>query len=189
MNVFCVGTGRCGTKTFSVACSHLHNFTSGHESNARRIGADRLRYPPNHVEADARLTWFLGGLLRCYPDAFFVWLRRDREQVVQSYVRREIQARAHGELGILHSFGLGLPGMVGMPVIGWGEAELVEAARAYCQTVEDTISLAFRVIPEAQRMHLELRTIRNDFWRFMAAIGAEGDRDRAVAEWDHKHNH
>ena len=36
-NVFVLGTGRCGTVTFSAACGHFDNFTAGHESRRRHL--------------------------------------------------------------------------------------------------------------------------------------------------------
>jgi hypothetical protein len=34
MKIFVTGTGRCGTVTFSKACSHITNYTSGHKTKA-----------------------------------------------------------------------------------------------------------------------------------------------------------
>ncbi len=62
MNVFVLGTGRCGTTTFMKACRHVTNCTSGHETRVNHVGPERLSYPSNHIEADNRLSWFLGRL-------------------------------------------------------------------------------------------------------------------------------
>jgi len=70
----------------------MDNYTSGHESRARRLGDERFRYPENHIEADNRLSWFLGRLDQVYGnDAFYVHLIRNREDTIRSYNRRWVR--------------------------------------------------------------------------------------------------
>lgn len=67
MNIFVLCTGRSGSKTFIKACNHITNYTCGHESRAKRAKLEsrlNLDYPPNHIEADNRLSWFLGRLVQ-----------------------------------------------------------------------------------------------------------------------------
>ena len=64
MNIFVLNTGRCGSTTFIKACQHIRNYTALHESRANRIAEQRLAYPRDHIEADNRLSWFLGRLDR-----------------------------------------------------------------------------------------------------------------------------
>lgn len=78
MNVFVLSTGRCGSTTFVKACEHITNFSAAHESRTGLLGAARLDYAGNHIEADNRLSWLLGRLDRTYGNAaFYVHLRRD----------------------------------------------------------------------------------------------------------------
>lgn len=84
-----LNTGRCGSMTFVHACSHIDNYTSGHESRAGHHGDARLEYPDNHIEADNRLSWMLGSLDRKFgTDAFYLHLWRDPESVAQSFAKR-----------------------------------------------------------------------------------------------------
>ena len=90
MRIFVVGTGRCGTRTFSQACKRISNFTSGHETHARRL-LGNLDYPDNHIEVDHHLGWALPMLLEKYPpgpDAYYVHLVRERSACVASLARR-----------------------------------------------------------------------------------------------------
>jgi hypothetical protein len=104
MNVFVLCTGRSGSETFIRACSHITNFSSGHETRVPNIGGTRLNYPDNHIEADNRLSWFLGGLDKRYGDnAFYVHLDRNREAVINSYNRRWKHVN-----GIMRAFGGGI---------------------------------------------------------------------------------
>ena len=54
----------------------MTNFTAGHETRTNRLGAARLDYPDRHIEADNRLSFFLGKLnARWGDDAHYVHLR------------------------------------------------------------------------------------------------------------------
>lgn len=59
MRVFVLNTGRCRSVTFSRACSHLTNYSAGHETLARNLGHARFAFPDQHIETDNRLAWFL----------------------------------------------------------------------------------------------------------------------------------
>jgi hypothetical protein len=99
MNVFVLCTGRCGSVTFSKACSHITNFTSGHESRRKEWGAARLAYPDNHIETDNRLAWLLGRLDATYGrDARYVLLTRNEDDVVESFVRKDADAAGIGQI-------------------------------------------------------------------------------------------
>jgi hypothetical protein len=58
VNVFILGTGRCGTLTISRAFEHATNFTSAHESASPSLYL--MDYPKDHIETDNRLAWMLG---------------------------------------------------------------------------------------------------------------------------------
>jgi hypothetical protein len=88
MNLFVLWTRRCGSVTFDKACGHITNYSSGHEMRTGMIGKERLLYTQNHIEADNRLSWFLGKLDKSYGnDAFYVHLRRNDLGTAQSFTK------------------------------------------------------------------------------------------------------
>ena len=176
MNIFILNTGRCGSTTFIQACRHIRNFSAAHESRVSRIGAERLAYPLRHIEADNRLSWFLGRLDRDYGDAaWYVHLSRDRAATAESFRRR-------GELdvGIMKAYREGI-------LLG-GEAQQDPMALAldYIDTVESNIALFLR--DKTHTLEFALENAKADFARFWDWIGAEGDRQQALTEWDTRHN-
>lgn len=86
-NAFVIGTGRCGTTTFYKACQHLAGLSVGHESRARDH-ARRFVYPVDHIEIDNRLSWRLDELVHHYPDALYIHLMREFDDVVASFLER-----------------------------------------------------------------------------------------------------
>ena len=77
MRVFVLSPQRCGSVTFSAACSHIKNFTSGHETREKL----EVQYPDNHIEVDNRLAFFLGRIEKNYGDnAYYVFLKRGLER-------------------------------------------------------------------------------------------------------------
>jgi hypothetical protein len=91
MNVFVLGTGRCGATTFSKVCKLIQGFTSSHESltsyNKKVFGS--LDYPNNHIEIDPRLSYHIFSLKKMYPDALFFHLKRGRADCINSLKKRE----------------------------------------------------------------------------------------------------
>ncbi|MCU0840610.1 MAG: hypothetical protein MUC79_02680 [Thiobacillaceae bacterium] len=174
MKVFILNSGRCGSTTFIQACRHITNFTAGHETRVRLIGAARLAYPDQHIEADNRLAWMLGRLDRVHGDnARYVHLRRDPLTTAASFARR-------AAFGIMKAYreGILLEGEPGQ------SAE--EIALDYLDTVEANIDLFLR--DKQQRMDFRLEHAKRDFRAFWAWIGAQGDLEQALAEWDRRHN-
>lgn len=175
MNVFVLCTGRCGSVTFIRASEHIRNYSAAHESRTGRLGADRFDYPPQHIEADNRLSWLLGRLDRAYGDkAFYVHLRRDPEQVARSFVKRIDRGimRAYRRGGIL----MDLP----------ADADPLRTALDYCETVEANIEAFLRDKP--LRMDFDLRDAAEAFPRFCERIGADVDLGLALAEFEVRHN-
>ncbi len=174
MNVFVLSTGRCGSTTFERACSHITNYTAGHESRAGALGAERFRYPERHIESDNRLSWVLGRLDRAYGDrAFYVHLTREEGLVARSWARR-----AHA--GIMSAY---------RHAILWHcppQAQAMDVARDYVDTVGENIRLFLR--DKRNRMDFRLEYAREDFTEFWRRIGAEGDLQAALAEFDVTHN-
>lgn len=178
MNVFVLGTGRCGTTTFARACSHLSNYTVGQESRAARYGDARFGYPRRHVEVDPRLTWFLGELAQRFPGARYVHLRREPEATARSVERRLRGGRA--------SFGRAFAESIIMRGQPWPGSEQLDVARFYVRTARANIEEFLRWRQYAMRLDLE--DIDEGFPRFLEWIGAEGDLDAAVAEWGTRYN-
>ena len=177
MNVFVLSTGRCGSTTFERACRHITNYTCAHESRISVVGPGRLDYPPNHIESDNRLAWFLGRLHQRYPhDVFYVHLQRDREAVARSYARRLepgliMSAYAHG----VH---LGLSDDIA--------PNALTIARDYVDTVTANIEAFLADKPNRMTFHIENANV--DFPRFWECVGAQGDRATAVAEFTIAYN-
>ena len=174
MNVFVICTGRCGSKTFAMACKHITNYTADHESRIKMVGPERLNYPDNHIEVDNRLTWFLGRLDEKYGDgAYYVHLMRRSEDTAQSLARR------HGT-GIMRAY------WQGICLLRDGDRSSIEVCRDYVYTVEKNIEhfLQFKT----KQTTINLKTAKDDFVLFWQRIGAEGDQEAALAEWDHKYN-
>ncbi|TNF34848.1 MAG: hypothetical protein EP315_06710, partial [Gammaproteobacteria bacterium] len=102
MNIFILNTGRCGSMSFIQACQHITNYSSAHESRCHLIGDERLNYPARHIEADNRLSWFLGRLDQVYGNsAFYVHLSRAKPATVASFARR-------GDFGIMQAYREGI---------------------------------------------------------------------------------
>lgn len=85
MNVFVIGTGRCGTLTFSKASKFFEGFTAAHESKTKN---NNLVYMDNHIESDPHLFWHLPNLIRQYPKAIYVHLVREKTACVKSLSKR-----------------------------------------------------------------------------------------------------
>ncbi|WP_298326293.1 hypothetical protein [Haloactinopolyspora sp.] len=180
MRAFVLCTGRCGSVTFIEACRHIDNYTAGHESLAREYGPARFAYPDRHIEADNRLSWFLGGLRRAFgPDPLYVHLRRDPEQVAQSFLRRWDRGRAN----IVGAFG---QAMLPVPRQRTGEDERLEICRFYVDTVRTNIEAFLATVPYS--MTIDLERAEEQFPEFWHRIGAEGDLDAAIAEFGIRHN-
>ena len=174
MNIFILNSGRCGSTTFIKACRHINNYNARHESRATLIGEERLKYPPNHIEADNRLCWFLGRLDRQYGDsAFYLHLSRDFHKTAESFAQRE-------HYGIMQAYreGVLLGGEIGQSAF--------DIACDYIDTVESNID--FFLQNKTHKMSFGLESAKDDFRIFWERIGAEGDLDRALSEWDTHYN-
>jgi len=175
MNIFVLNTGRCGSMSFIAACRHITNYSAGHETRIHMVGAERLAYPPDHIEADNRLSWLLGRLEAAYGDnAYYVHLRRERASVAASFARRS-------EFGIMRAYRDGV-------LLHEGETGITAEAIAddYIATVESNIALFLR--GKSRVMEFRLEHAKDHFRAFWDWIGAEGDQEKALAEWDTCHN-
>jgi len=173
MNVFILNTGRCGSTTFIKACSHINNYSCGHETLASQIGAARLDYPLNHIEADNRLSWYLGRLDAKYTDnALYVHLHRDRSKVIKSFSNRR-------EFGILHAYENGI-------LIDAAIDNVNELAEDYIDTVNENINFFLKL--KSHKMDFNLESAKQDFKTFWELIGATGNLEAALNEWDINYN-
>lgn len=174
MNVFVLCTGRCGSMTFAKAFGHAWNYSSGHETLSGVIGAQRLAYPQRHIEADNRLAWFLGRLDEAYGDrAAYIHLRRDRAATAASFERRYRE-------GIIYAY---------RSAILMGANEYVPP-RSVCLDYVDTVNaniLAF-LRDKTSVFTVNLESARGDFAAAWSGVGAEGDIDAALSEWDIRYN-
>lgn len=174
MNVFILNSGRCGSTTWIRACEHIQNFSAGHESRLRLVGAERLAYPPDHIEADNRLTWMLGRLDAAYgDDAWYVHLRRERDAAAHSFALRS-------DFGIMQAWREGI--LLGATP----EADPLALAHDYLETAEQNIRLFLR--NKSHQMDARLETIASDFRAFWEWIGAQGELEAALAELRVRHN-
>ena len=174
MNVFILNTGRCGSSTFIKACHHITNYTSGHETMSSQVLDARLGYSENHIEADNRLSWFLGRLDQKFgSEAFYVHLSRDKSATVRSF-----EARAGR--GIIKAYQKGILTRTGQ------SADVSEICADYVETVTANIECFLKDKP--QKMVIELESIESGFVDFWSKIGAEGDLDKAREELYVKHN-
>ena len=174
MNVFVLNTGRCGSMTWTRACSHITNFTSGHETRAGLVGHQRLAYPDGHIEVDNRLSWLLGRLDARYgTSAFYVHLRRDPAATARSFTRRM-------DFGIMKAY---REGILIEPAQTLAPADF---AADYVETVDSNIALFLRDKPNL--MVADLASAARDFTHFWDWIGACGDREAALAEFDTCYN-
>ena len=174
MNVFILNTGRCGSSTFIAACQHIQNYSSAHESLSTKTGAHRLAYPDNHIEADNRLSWFLGKLDNKYADnAFYVHLKRNKQQTTESFIKRK-------DYGIMRAYKEGI-------LLGGEQTQTpADIAEDYIDTIETNIRLFLK--DKTQKMEFSLENPEHDFATFLTKISAQCDINKAMNEWKINHN-
>ncbi len=169
MNIFILNTGRCGSTTFIKACQHISNYSAGHETRVTKVGVSRLSYPDNHIEADNRLSWFLGRLGKKYADnAFYIHLTRDKDKTAASFIKR-------ADFGIMQAYQQG--------VLQDSEIKLNinDVARDYIDTVTENIKYFLK--DKTHKMEFRLGNANDDFRKFWKKINAEGDLNKALQEW------
>jgi len=181
-NIFVLATGRCGTHTFWHACNHMNNFTSSHEETKGKLN-NRLAYPDNHIAVDSLLPWQLGTLYKMYgDDAYYVWLKRDREDTAASWMRFTKWDRDVKHVGeVVRRFATGF--MCVMPNVV-NENKLL-CSQHYVDTVNDNIELF--MYGRKNKMTIQLETIKSQWECFWNWIGAEGNFKESLSEWDKKY--
>lgn len=173
MNVFVLSTGRCGSKTFAKACSHIENFSSSHESRIGRL-EKRVKYPDNHIEVDNRLSWFLGRIDKKYgKDAFYVHQKRNRNDTAKSL------SRGSYKRGIVQAYREKI-------IILGDDWSSVKVCKHFYDTVNSNIESFLKDKPNSIEFNIE--SAERDFREFWESIGAEGDLSSALHEWDRKYH-
>ena len=174
MNIFILCTGRCGSTTFIKACSHMTNYSSGHETRMNELGSSRLDYPNNHIEADNRLSWFLGRMdIKYGDDAFYVHLKRNKKDTCSSFEKRI-------DNGIMNAYKDGIYFKLEK------EVPASDIADDYHETVTSNIEIFLK--DKHNIMTFNLEDAKQDFIKFWKGIGAYGDLSVALLEWDKKYN-
>lgn len=139
------------------------------------LANDRFNYPPNHIEADNRLSWLLGRLDRAYgANAYYVHLKRNDQETAESFLKRYSSGiiRAYRGSGII----MGLP----------PTADAMSVCLDYCNTVNSNIDHFLKGKPHKMRFSLE--NAENDFPEFCDRINAKVDLAKALMEFTVKHN-
>jgi hypothetical protein len=169
MRVFVIGTGRCGTVTFSKACRHIQNYTCSHESNTGwKPTRPLLEYPDNHIEVDPRLSYFLPLLIQKYPDAYFVHLIRNREDTIKSLEKRE-------SLYLFGQFHMGI-----------SKRSINTLATLYYDNTVNMVNMLSDHTNNFQIISLE--DINNGYKLFWERINAKGDYGYCLKEFKTKYN-
>ena len=173
MNVFVLCTGRCGSTTLIKAAKHISNFTAGHETRSTFVGNRRLAYPTAHIEADNRLSWFLGRLDRAYgKDAFYIHLQRDLLATAESFCDR-------WDFGIMKAYRADI-------LMGTDSQERLAVSVDYCETVNENIRFFLKDKPNV--MDFKLENAMSNWELFWNLIKAEGDFENSLMEWEIKYN-
>jgi len=173
MNIFILNTGRCGSTTFIKACKHITNYSAAHESLSTQTGKLRLAYPPSHIEADNRLSWFLGRLDKQYSDnAFYVHLQRDQQQTIESFCKRE-------NFGIMKAYKEGI-------LLNADNQTAEQIAADYIETIE--LNIKHFLKDKTHKMDFSLENADLDFKIFWEKISAQGSFEKAVAQWEINYN-
>lgn len=166
MNAFVLCTGRCGSKTFARAAMHCTNYTVAHESVELRHA---LSYPDGHIEVNNRLAWFLGLLLKKFPDALYVHLKRDPTACARSYAPRR-----RAEFALMNAWRKAIR-MGWYPNRGWDEErEPVVDALEMVEAINANIELGLKTLPPEQKMTVNIEE-PHDFESFWRWAGLQGD--------------
>jgi hypothetical protein len=160
--------------TFSRAAAHISNFTAGHETRVSQLGEARLAFPDNHIEIDNRLTWMLGRLEERFGnDAFYVHLTRDAEATALSFNHRW---QMKGSIIAAYRDA----------ILMGAKAPPIAVCADYVETVNANIRAFLQNKPRA--MHFELEHAGEHWRKFWEQIGAEGDLQASLAEWEVRHH-
>lgn len=177
-NVFVLCTGRCGSSTFIKAAEHISNYSAGHETRTHFLGNSRFAYPVGHIEADNRLSWFLGRLDAHFGDsAYYVYLQRDLLATALSFLNRH-------DRGILFAYRTEI--LMRASNALESNSDFLPLCIDYCQTVTANIN-AF-LSNKTNVLSFRLESAEHDWARFWEWIEAEGDYPASIESWSVRYN-
>ncbi len=169
MRVFVLGTGRCGTMTFAKACSHITNYTSGHETHRRHPERFPV-YPDNHIEVDAHLSWMLGSLgdnQHTTYDVKYVYLYRRPDATAESFLNRPGAQQLVAAL------------------FQTREPQKLPLMRLLVEHIQCNIEVFLR---GRQSMFIDIDSAAQQWPEFWRWIGAEGDMEAGRKEFEVRYN-
>jgi hypothetical protein len=141
------------------------------------VGDKRFAYPPNHIEADNRLSWLLGRLDEAIGDnAFYIHLQRDLMGTARSFLKRY-------DRGILKVYRTDI---LMRAAAKSADVDMLDFCVDYCQTVNKNIKYFLK--DKTHKMDFHLESAERDFPKFWDAIGAEGDFNNGLEEWKNTYN-
>lgn len=179
MKVFVLCTGRSGSSGFIEASKHIANFSAGHESLTDKVGSHRFNFPDQHIEADNRLCWQLGQLDKMFgKEAFYVHLTRDTNATANSFMKRFLLPKS-----MIYAYANSIKKS---PPEILNNEERFHVCLDYVNTVNTNIEAFLKDKPH--KMTIELEKIQTDFKIFWKNIKAEGDLQKALSEFNRKHN-
>ena len=188
MRIFVTGTGRCGSVTFSKACQHITNFTSAHESDWQNACPMDINYPDNHIEVSPHLAYFIPYLRNKYPDAKWVHL-------IRTDVNNCIESLASVCNKSMMSFGYQWYGIGDDFLCPKDASESLHKRKArynadkfYHATNHLCAALLAPMQAFNKSMPFGLEGFVIDWPEFWQWIEAEGDYEKALAEFKIKHN-
>lgn len=173
-NIFCTGTGRCGTSTLARALEHAKGYTVGQESH---IGHNVLiepvsgyyTYPDNHIEVSPHLALSISPLVALYPSACWVHIRRSRETCVRSLMDNCKDQM----LGFVHQ---------------WFQIEdctVEQASGLFYDVMDYTIQESLK---NQHYVQIDLESAWEQWPKVWDYLGLEGDMAKSRQEWKRKYN-
>jgi len=167
MRVFALGTGRCCSMTFSKACEHFYDYTSGHETKAGSF--NDLNYIDNHIESDAHLFWRLPRLISLYPNALYVHLIREKRSCVKSLAKRKSIDKYASFTEMCDSF------------------DRIEICDNFYDFVNDTIEVYCKSLA-VQYIKLWVPPTKELWFEFYTRINSVGNFENSWSEWARRYN-
>jgi hypothetical protein len=158
------------------------------------IGDARFAYPDDHIEVDNRLSWFTGELAERFPDARYVHLVRDPAATADSYLERWPRPPASRRERLRKAWASRAPGALLLPAFAngivmrwtkWPEQERRAVSEFMIQTINANIREFLR---GRDHLTVELESAADSFRTFWDWIGATGDEEAALREWDVRHH-
>ncbi len=179
VRVFVLCSGRTGSTSLIRACAHIENFTAGHETMVKNISSSKFDYPKQHIEADNRLSWFLGQLDKKYgDDAYYVVLKRNQEEIIKSFNNRWDFPGS-----IIRAFA---ESILMLKVKSLSKVDRLKVGKLYCETIYSNIDMFLK--DKSNVIEINLESIKEDYKKFWDWIGAEGDLEKALSEFNISYN-